>query len=448
MSFILFNHEHSNTRGFYTATYNTMNQHIFFCNETDCSNKVPMYLGKCVDCAEPPVTHCEDCGAWSQVFPDNCCHTCHMKRVRREPTHVCNGEWDYDLGYRVCDNSDDKDCPQHEPRCTCNGSEEPCDHCAQYLADKAEYEIWCGVPEPQCECQVCRELSAPGNSETAGWICDECFKHAFNHHRNCHETRETCCCYRVQCRVNELKPQDEAPQCTCDGSGRMCDLCAEEYMEPCRGCGVNSHLWTDDMYCRSCYVERYGDEFPAAAAPPGCVDCGKEYSVGLALDPTRCPGCVLSAQFPCTGRRNSVTSPVAELFTRPCAVEGCTTRALYYSMPPDVDEGPLILRCEEHYEPLPVSPRSSCNECDRSENGEYAEDCTDPTPARSLEDLRGAIAHIKEKLKTRMTFGQNEHWERLLKFREKELAENEAEMWAGYDQDDLNKLDLQNRRGF
>jgi hypothetical protein len=206
---------------------------------------------------------------------------------------------------------------------------------------------------------------------------------------------------------------------------------------------------------------------PAGDEPDGgCVDCGEEYSVGLALDPTRCPRCVLSAQHacvglsaqhacvglsaqhPCVGRRNSVTSPVAELFTSPCGVVGCTTRALYYSMPPDVDEGPLILRCEAHYEPLPESPRSSCNECDRSENGEYAEDCTCPTPTRSLEDLRGAIKHIKEKLKTRMTFGQNEHWERLLAFREKELAETEAEMWAGYDADDLRKLDLQNRRGF
>jgi len=275
MSFILFNHEHSNTRGFYTATYNTMNQHIFFCNETDCSNKVPMYLGKCVDCAEPPVTHCEDCGAWSQVFPDNCCHTCHMARVRRAPA-----------------------------------------------------DGWC--PE----------------------------------------------------------------------------------------------------------------------VPPGCVDCGKEYSVGLALDPTRCPRCVLSAQHPCTGRRNSVASTVAELFTHPCGVEGCTTRALYYSGPPDVDEGHLILRCEEHYEPLPMSPISICDECDRSENGEYAEDCACPTPTRSLEDSRAAIAYIKEKLTTRMTFAQTEHWERLLTFREKELADAEAEMWAGYDADDLRKLDLQNRRGF
>ena len=251
MAFILFNHEHSNTRGFYTATYNTMNTHIFFCTNDECGNVAPEGGATCYDCCEakltPPVTHCEDCGAWSQVFPDNCCHTCHMKRVRSAP---CAG------GRR-------------------NSVTSP-------------------IPEP----------------------------------------------------------------------------------------------------------------------------------------PTVIP------------------TPAPELFTSPCGVEGCTTRALYYSMPPDVDEGPLILRCEEHYEPLPVSPRSSCNECDRSENGEYAEDCTAPTPTRSLEDSRGAIKHIKEKLKTRMTSGQKEHWERLLVFREKELAAAEAEMWAGYDADDLRKLDLQNRRGF
>ena len=52
-----------------------------------------------------------------------------MLACETEPTHVCNGEWDYDLGYRVCDNSDDKDCPQHEPRCTCDGSGLVCPSC-------------------------------------------------------------------------------------------------------------------------------------------------------------------------------------------------------------------------------------------------------------------------------------------------------------------------------
>jgi hypothetical protein len=291
MASILFNHEHNNTRGFYTATYNTMNTHIFFCTNDECGNVAPEEGGVCVYC-EPPV--CDQCG----LSPE--------------------GRW----------------------------------------------------------------------------------------------------------------------------RGRFCgSTCAEEYLSEHRCDGEFEPEF--DAYCCEDCLDCYG-----ASPPPGCVDCGEEYSVGLGVDPTRCPRCVLSAQHPCSGRRNSVASTVTELFTSPCGVEGCTTRALYYSMPPDVDEGPLILRCEEHYAPLPVSPRSSCDECDRSENGDYAEDCTCPTPARSLEDSRAAIAHIKEKLKTRMTSAQNEHWERLLTFREKELADAEAEMWAGYDADDLHKLDLQNRRGF
>ena len=90
---LFFNHEHSNTRGFYTATYNTMNTHIFFCTNDECGNVAPEGGALCMDC---------------------------------EPTHVCSGEWDYDLGYRVCDNSDDEDCPQHKPQCTCDGSGRSC----------------------------------------------------------------------------------------------------------------------------------------------------------------------------------------------------------------------------------------------------------------------------------------------------------------------------------
>ena len=74
-SHLFFNHEHSNT----------MNTHIFFCTNDECGNVAPKWGALCMDC---------------------------------EPTHVCSGEWDYELGYRVCDNSDDKDCPQHEPQCT------------------------------------------------------------------------------------------------------------------------------------------------------------------------------------------------------------------------------------------------------------------------------------------------------------------------------------------
>jgi len=70
---------------------------------------------------------------------------------------------------------------------------------------------------------------------------------------------------------------------------------------------------------------------------------------------------------------------------------------------------------------------------------------------RTPDDVRDEIAKIEEKLATtgrQMTPAQYEDWHKLLRAREVELAEMMAEMWEGYDQDDLRKLDLQNRRGY
>ena len=53
---------------------------------------------------------------------------------------------------------------------------------------------------------------------------------------------------------------------------------------------------------------------------------------------------------------------------------------------------------------------------------------------------------IEEKLYTRMTISQKADWERLLVARQMLLKQYEAEMWEGYDKDDLRKLDLQCRR--
>jgi hypothetical protein len=46
----------------------------------------------------------------------------------------------------------------------------------------------------------------------------------------------------------------------------MCNFCAEEYAEPCRSCGVNSQLWTDEKHCHPCFVKLYGNKFPESTA--------------------------------------------------------------------------------------------------------------------------------------------------------------------------------------
>ena len=164
------------------------NTHLFFCITSDCGNTAVAGT-MCTECMGS--VGCPDCGdTGATVLGSNYCHECDSKR-----NHPCNG-WcpECDMYMVILPNI----CERCQQKCRCDGAGH-CDGCVRRLADEVEYDIWCGVPEPQCEC---------------------------------------------------------------DGSGWMCDFCAEEYAEPCRGCGVPSQLWTDDTYCRKCYVERYGDEFP------------------------------------------------------------------------------------------------------------------------------------------------------------------------------------------
>jgi hypothetical protein len=221
--------------------------HIFFCNETDCSNMTTYYGATCYDCCRDRCLGCGDMGA--TVLGSDYCHTCMSVR-----DHPCN----------------------------------------------------------------------------TAFVSDE-------------------------------------PHCTCDDSGRMCDFCSEEYKELCRGCGEYSHLWVDDMYCRSCYVDRHGYEFPPK------VRVSDELKDNLL------------ANLPTEGDKWSFTPA-----------------------PP----------------PLPPSPKPRHT---------------------SLESMRAEIAEIEVRLRGGLTKGQRDDWVWLLQNRRADLAEAEKEMWAGYDQDDLRKLDRANR---
>jgi hypothetical protein len=132
-----------------SSTNATMSStHLFFCINTNCENTSASGQ-QCVDCAEwaeacaeqadcsialpPPVTHCEDCGAWSQVFPDNCCHTCHMQRVRSAPCEGCPGCGREMWGALLGTNGYCGPCWQQRygvlSCCTCDGSGLVCPSC-------------------------------------------------------------------------------------------------------------------------------------------------------------------------------------------------------------------------------------------------------------------------------------------------------------------------------
>ena len=249
MAFILFNHEHSNTRGFYTATYNTVNEHIFFCSEPDCSNQ--SYEGG----------QCDDCET----------------AVKREA-----------LGLRGI------------PRCA-GGCGREMSSTVRRAAE--EGDAWC----LQChfhveKCNGCgRATSVDPSTALCVW-CDQ--------------------------QMLEEAEQNGCPDCGTDTADWMrCDQCHDEYLYNTYTVEMKSEdLRTEIANCETLLF--WNDASPeglerieknlarmrralAARERPGCVDCGKEYSVGLSQDPTRCPSCVLKSHLPCLGRRNSVSSPVA-----------------------------------------------------------------------------------------------------------------------------------------
>ena len=281
-----------------------MPSHIYFCHQADCSNMTTEHGSTCDTCRQD-WRCCPDCGdLGATVLGSNYCHACYSRR-----NHPCNAPpaangWcpECDLYTVVLPNICSRCQQKRDDVCTCDGNE-PCDHCGRYLADEAEYDVWCGV--------------------------------------------------------------DEMGEPQCDG-GPSCELCADEYAEPCRGCGVPSQLWTDDTYCRKCYVDRYGDEFP-----------NRHADLHLAL-----------------GRA------IAESDTR--------------------SQEQIQLLLEDHGYSARVPPPS-------------------------LQSIQDQIDEIEERLRSNMTKGQRDDWIWILQNRRADLAEAEKEMWAGYDEDDLRKLDRQSR---
>ena len=169
-----------------------MASHVFFCHQTDCSNMTTEHGSTCGTCRQD-WRCCPDCGDMgATVLGSNYCHECYSRR-----NHPCNAPpaadgWcpECDL-YTVvlpnicdrCQQKRDDVCICHEenaracPPCSrriadivkediCICHEEnaracpPCSrYIARYIADQAEYDIWCGVDEPQCDggpsCDLC-----------------------------------------------------------------------------------------------------------------------------------------------------------------------------------------------------------------------------------------------------------------------------------------------------
>ena len=213
-----------------------MSSHIYCCHQPDCSN-MTAELGSTCDACRQDWRCCPDCGDFgATVLGSNYCHECYSRR-----NHPCNAPATADGWCPECDiytvvlpNICDRCQQKRDDVCTCYGGEQ-CAHCARYLADEAEYDIWCGVDEPERDdVHICHEENARA--------CPPCSR-----------------------RIAAIVREDI---CECNReTGRMCDLCSEEYYENCRGCGVFGDL-RDDRYCVTCYDDRYGVPMPPLPPSP------------------------------------------------------------------------------------------------------------------------------------------------------------------------------------
>jgi hypothetical protein len=198
------------------------------------------------------------------------------------------------------------------------------------------------------------------------------------------------------------------------------DICNECYVESvstepsdCPGCGEDILVGAHG-YCADCWTDRFGsdayaDERPHWCGKEDCEQCQSEYY-------EQCGGCGTN----CNLWNDRYCKGCYDDRHLPKCVNGCGLPAPGSKMCYACIDGPAPIRSAAYTEPEP----------------DY----------RCPEDVRDDIEMITQKLQgTKMTPRQQADWRWLLGNRQEELARMEAEMWEGFDKDDLRKMD-QNMR--
>jgi hypothetical protein len=192
--------------------------------------------------------------------------------------------------------------------------------------------------------------------------------------------------------------------------GTECCDCSE--LSECPGCGEDILVGANG-YCADCWGSRFdSSELSHWCGKEDCDECQSEYY-------EQCGGCGTNCNLwnerYCKSCYDDRYVPKPPQCTKGCGAAAPGSKRCYVCI-----DGPEPIRSPAYAEP------------------DY----------RTPDDVREIIKMITEKLRgTKMTPRQQADWQWLLGNREEELARMEAEMWAGYDKDDLRKLDLQLRRG-
>ena len=266
-----------------------MSTHIFFCILPDCGLAT---LRRGTPCMEH--TGCPDCGNMGAVSLGSIyCHRCQMLRshscernryccfcktfykplsedeentglcydcveraVPSSSEHVCNGEMDYELGHKICDDCDDLLCPQHlslvESCNTCGCTAEFrdgervcwCDSCQRTGCD---YKHHCSgeneyrSDERLCEYRDdprCPQHSARRNSIVSPRACADCGEKPEDDHFPCFRGDEPLCAHCEEEAYGPRSPEERRERtgrcCQCNCSFEL--ICSSDRKDLCYKC--------------------------------------------------------------------------------------------------------------------------------------------------------------------------------------------------------------------
>jgi hypothetical protein len=237
-------------------------------------------------------------------------------------------------------------------------------------------------------------------------------------------------CIETTCNRETSLPNSKCPVCACPGCGDVgATIVGSDYCHTC--------LSVRDHPCNRAFVDYDHDHTGRCGwADDGTRICGDE-------DAT-CRGCgilIANGEEVCDGCRIQYSFDEDEYYSASrCTCDGsgrmCQTC--------DEESSDPCWGCGSHS----LWSDSYCLKCYEVRYGPRHSSVSSPSPVRSPDELREIIEEIEVRIRGGLTKEQRDDWIWILQNRRADLAAAEKEMWEGYDQDDLNKLDLQNRRGF
>ena len=184
----------------------SVNQHIFFCSEINCSEEARVSGGRCDSCFE-----------------------LHIVALREAhcPSHKCSGEFDYEHGCYICDECDDLRYSSSKPVVKC------CADCG-YKPEDGYFPAYRGN-DPLCAtCE--EEFYGPPPPEDWRERSGRCQHCSYFFDLICSSDDRTCC-----------------PPCAAKGA-----LPPVEELD-CPGCGGSCRPGAAG-YCSACWQQRYGCE--------------------------------------------------------------------------------------------------------------------------------------------------------------------------------------------